>query len=807
MELMKMSPLTTVEPAAACRSSHTIFLFLIAALTFVSAAQASSPKLNSISPSGGQRGAEMEVRFNGQRLESAQEIIFYSPGIEVLKLDPARTNAPCKARIRIAHDCRLGEQQLRLRTAAGISELRTFWVGPFKTIEEIEPNSELAKAQKIPLNVTVSGKIESEDVDYFQFEAKRGQRISAEIEAMRLGRAAFDPYLAIHDGAGAVLAAADDTALLMQDSFLSLIAPKDGTYIIQVRETSYGGSGEFQYRLHVGTFPRPTAVYPAGGPAGETLSVKFLGDPAGEFSQAVKLPAQPREKFGAVAEQGGVSAPSANWIRVSDFPNVLETSPNQDREHATPTDRLPPVALNGIIAKKGEADWFRFRAKKGQALDVNVFARRLRSPLDSVLELFDAKGNSLAANDDTAGADSYVKFTPSEDGDYFLRVKDQLNQGGMDYVYRVEITPAQPGVTVSIPQVARNDSQTRQYIVIPKGNRFATLISAKRANFSGDLDLSIEGLPEGVTLHCDTLPAKVDAFPLVFEASSEARLSGKLYDFTARLAGSSNTVPCKFRHEVELVQGPNNTYYYGTRVDKLYVGVAKEAPFKIRIVEPQVPVVQSGTMDLKLVVDRRPGFDEPINVKMLWNPPGISSLPDVTIPKGHSHADYHLNASGDAPTRPWKIAVLASAAYLGGVVHVSSQLAKLEVGPPFLAGTIEKLSVEPGQKAKLVCKLDQKQPFDGQATAKLVGLPDKVTAADRQLTKDDKEVVFDLEIDPACKIGSHKSIACTVAIKQNAETISQTIANNGVLRIVPPKKAAAATATETKVAAKTEKAK
>src|SRR5258706_342833 len=126
----------------------------------------------------------------------------------------------------------------------------------------------------------------------------RGQRISAEIEAMRLGRAAFDPYLVIHDGAGAVLAAADDTALLMQDSFLSLIAPKDGTYIIQVRETSYGGSGDFQYRLHVGTFPRPTAVYPAGGPAGETLSVKFLGDPAGEFSQAIKLPAQPREKFG-----------------------------------------------------------------------------------------------------------------------------------------------------------------------------------------------------------------------------------------------------------------------------------------------------------------------------------------------------------------------------------------------------------------------------------------------------------------------------------------------------------------------------
>jgi hypothetical protein len=46
-----------------------------------------------------------------------------------------------------------------------------------------------------------------------------------------------------------------------------------------------------------------------------------------------------------------------------------------------------------------------------------------------------------------------------------------------------------------------------------------------------------------------------------------------------------------------------------------------------------------------------------------------------------------------------------------------------------------------------------------------------------------------------------------VAIKQNAEMISQTIANNGVLRIVPPKKAATASPAETKVAAKTEKPK
>src|SRR5262249_51671079 len=145
--------------------------------------------------------------------------------------------------------------------------------------------------------------------------------------------------------------------------------------------------------------------------------------------------------------------------------------------------------------KKGEADWFRFKAKKGQALDLNVYARRLRSPLDSVLEVFDANGKSIASNDDTAGPDSYVKFTPDTDGEYLVRIKDQLGNGGPDYTYRIEITPVQPSLTLTIPQVARNDSQTRQYIVIPKGNRFATLVSAKRNNFSGDLTLSVDGLP------------------------------------------------------------------------------------------------------------------------------------------------------------------------------------------------------------------------------------------------------------------------------------------------------------------------
>src|SRR5262249_58898713 len=109
--------------------------------------------------------------------------------------------------------------------------------------------------QKIPLNVTVLGVIDSEDVDYFAFEAKKGQRVTVEIEAMRLGTTLFDPYVAILDSKRFELAASDDAPLLGQDAVASVIIPADGTYVVQVRESAYGGNGACHYPLHISPLP------------------------------------------------------------------------------------------------------------------------------------------------------------------------------------------------------------------------------------------------------------------------------------------------------------------------------------------------------------------------------------------------------------------------------------------------------------------------------------------------------------------------------------------------------------------------
>ena len=125
---------------------------------------------------------------------------------------------------------------------------------------------------------TITGVADNEDVDYYQVEAKKGERLTAEVEGIRLGITFFDPYVAIMDAGRFELAASDDSALLWQDAVASILVPEDGKYVVQVRESSFAGNGSCAYRLHVGRFPRPTAVLPAGGKLNEPVTVRFLGD-------------------------------------------------------------------------------------------------------------------------------------------------------------------------------------------------------------------------------------------------------------------------------------------------------------------------------------------------------------------------------------------------------------------------------------------------------------------------------------------------------------------------------------------------
>jgi hypothetical protein len=564
-------------------------------LLSTSLATAASPSLGAIRPVGGQRGTEIEVTLSGARLGDAKEILYYQPGITTLSLAKIDDNN-VKAKFKIAADAPLGLHDLRLRTATGISELRTFSVGALKEVAEVEPNNDFKAPQPIPMNVTVTGIADNEDVDYYVVEAKKGDRISAEVEGMRLGITMFDPAVAILNSRRFELASSDDAALIWQDGFASVIAPEDGKYIVQVRESAYAGNGSCIYRLHVGNFPRSTGVLPAGGKLGEKLTVRWLGDPSGEAKTEVTLPTANDPNFGLNRQdQRGIS-PYPNMFRLTTLGNVIEKEPNDDQAHATLF--TAPMAVNGIIDKPGDVDHFIFTGKKGQTYDFRLFGRQIRSPLDSVMYLGKKGAGAAVGSDDSTGPDSYFRFTCPEDAEYVLWVVDHLGKGGPDYVYRIEVSPVVPALVLSTNAEQIPLGTGAMAVCVPRGNRQAILILGSRADFGGDLNLAMQGLPAGVAMETPVMAASQAVVPVLFTAKADAPLSGTLARLTGKPADPKLNVPSDFNSTAALVLGQNNVIVWSRSVDRLAVGVTEECPYSIEIVEPKVPLVRGGSMGL-----------------------------------------------------------------------------------------------------------------------------------------------------------------------------------------------------------------
>jgi hypothetical protein len=746
---------------------------------------AASPRLTIILPRGAQRGMDTELTFSGSLLADVEEIMFYEPGFSVKEFKPVNGNS-FKAVVSVSPDARLGEQVCQVRTKTGISDFRTFFVGYLPDVVEAEPNSDFATPQIVPMNSTVNGVVASEDVDYYVVDAKKGDRIAAEVEAIRLGTTLFDPYVAILDAKRFELASADDSPLLVQDCVVSAIAPEDGKYTIEVRESSYGGNGNCRYRVHIGNFPRPTAVYPAGGKIGEEVELKFIGDAAGDFAQKFTLPAEVIPEYGVFAGTEGSWSPSWNTFRLSDVGNSLEVEPNNDRATATPSEF--PSAFNGILQETADQDFFKFTAKKGQQFEVECYGRRVRSPIDPMMYLYNAGGGQVAANDDSRGPDSYFRFNVPADGEYTLLIKDHLGRGGPDYVYRVEFQPIKPGLDLSIARSERY-GQYRQQVFVGRGNRFGTNINLARRNFGGELVLAPKELPAGITMHHDKVPANLSVMPVVFEAAADAPLGGGLYNFVAHHAENPE-INGGFSNTSDFVYGaPGQSLYYTKTTHRLPIAVVDEIPFKLDIVVPKVPIARNGSMQLKIVATKKEGWDETITVQFPFRPPGLGAGSSIQIPKGKTEGFYPLNANGSAAVGMWKVFAVGWGAVEGGSAFASSALSPLEISEPFVSFAMSRSACDQGQETEIVCTLTQTKEFPGEAVATIFGLPNKAVTDPMNFTKDTKEVIFKVKTDATTPAGRHKSVFGQIVITMNGEPIVHNVGSTE-LRVdvpLPPK--------------------
>lgn len=774
---------------AAGQTRLALIAFLFSAFVFAgNPVIGSSPRLNTIMPRGVKAGGEYTLKFSGERLSEAEEIFLYDKGVSIVGIEAIDANN-INVKIKVEENCRIGEHVAQVRTKNGISDYRSFFVGSLPEVAETEPNNELGESQKIDLNVTVTGIVNTEDIDYFRIDGKKGDRISVEVEALRMGYL-FDPAIALLDKNRFEIAVSDDTPLTKQDSFLSVLLPEDGEYYITIRESSFVGNGASHYRMHVGNFPRPAAVYPAGGKPGEKVTLDFIdayrdGEPVRAATKEMELPTKDGFRSGIFYSDELGTTPTPMPFRLSPLDNHMEQEPNNSFVEM-PALTLPH-AINGIISEPDDIDYFKFTSKKDQVWHIECYARRVGSGLDAVINVFDGAKKHLVGNDDVRKSDSYIRFQAPADGDYYVRVYDHLKRGQPDFVYRLELSPATPKLDLGIQRVDRY-SQQRQTIAVPQGSRFAALVNATRTDFGGEIELLGDNLPPGIKMVAPPMRANLNLMPVVFEADESAPLSGGLIEFRGQSKlNETTTVTGSFSNFADFVLGqPNNAVYYGCTVDKLGFAVIEKLPFKLELIQPKVPLVRNGQMAVKIVAQRDEGFDAAINLQFPFRSPGVGTTYQITIPKGASEITYPLNANAGAQIGKWPMVVIGNSAFKG-TAWTSTQMAELEIAEPFVTAELPRVSIEQGESTQLICKLNQLKPFEGEATAEIIGIPANIVIdTPKKFTKETAELVFNVQTNEKSPIGKHGGLFCQVTITQNGEPIVSR-AGNALLQINKPK--------------------
>ena len=461
--------------------------------------------------------------------------------VKLLIFNARRLTSPVLAetvtlQVTIAPGAAPGKRELRVATPQGLSNPLVLCVGQLpeftekESISVVQPNAnQPAQAQisqaptdmPITLPATVNGRIKPGlprpqarsgepftpgEADRYRFQAHQGQELVMAASARELipyladaVPGWFQAVLTLYDANGNELAY-DDDYRFHPDPVLHYAVPKDGEYTIEIRDALYRGREDFVYRIAIGELPFVTSAFPLGGRAGSKTTVHLTG----WNLPANKMTMDFRRKGPGVYPLAN-SAP----FMVDTLREGFEKEPNNSPAAAQRVKL--PIIMNGRIDRPGDWDVFRFQGRAGQAIVAEVYARRLDSPLDSVLKLTDAKGRQLAFNDDyedpgagleTHHADSRILTTLPANGTYYLYLGDIQQKGGAEYAYRLRIGAPQPDFDLRVTPSSINVSGG---LTVP-----ITVHALRKDGFSGDIALALKGAPKGFTLIGGLLPAGRD---------------------------------------------------------------------------------------------------------------------------------------------------------------------------------------------------------------------------------------------------------------------------------------------------------
>jgi hypothetical protein len=439
----------------------------------------------------------------------------------------------------------------------------------------------------------------------------------------------------------------------------------------------------------------------------EGISVK-AASAKGKLSISVAADVKPGAYWIRLYDDQGAS--SLRPFLVGNLPEVLEQEPNDDPRKPQVLDSSS-VTINGRLSKPEDVDGYAVKLRKGQTLIASLEANRtLGSPIDALLQIVSADGFVLEQNHDYHDLDPQIVFTVPKDGTYLVRtfgfpaVPDAairftgselciyrltLTTGAfVDHAYPLAVARSHPGqvelVGWNIPAEARKFA-----VGVNNGRDEAILSDARLANsVSVRLEPHATAVkvepndrqhPQPVTLPITITgrldpPGQIDVFE--FSAHKGQKLSfqlesrGLAFPLDAVLRLTDEEGKRLAQNGVEggrraPITDPTLTFTvpkdgaYRLEVSDLYregglryvyrlMATLAEPAFELTLAADHFEMKPGQPLNIPVTVERRNGFDQPIEFTVEGLPEGVTVAPMKSMPTGASAKSVTLRLTAGA---------------------------------------------------------------------------------------------------------------------------------------------------------------
>jgi len=786
-----------------------LFAFALCSLWGTSAVgQLPTARLLAAFPAGGQQGTSFDLTITSSTdLDGANRLWFNHPGIgatqktQMVEGQEQPQPVANAFTVTIAPDVPPGSYEMRAEGTFGVSNPRTFTVGDRPEIAETEPNNSPTETTAVEVGSVVNGRIgAANDIDCFRFKAAAGQRLIITAWAERID-SRLDATLELYNPTGSLVLLNRDWD--GRDPLLDYTAPSEGEYVVRLYDFQYAGGNEHFYRLWITDGPYVDCIFPPVAmpgtkqsftlygrnlPGGVATDWTTTGGPLEMSTVEIELPAatempqlswaspvRPSEaRLDGMAYRLASDKGTANPTRIvwATAPVVLEQEPNSSTDTAQAIE--VPCDLAGQFQQPGDVDYYTFTATKGAVYWIELVSQRFGLPTDPILiverVVVDDKGNSSAKEtkeiDDegtnigakhfnSTSRDPVFRLQAPEDGTYRIVVRDlyQTSQGSPRLVYSISIRAETPDFRLSVlpeyPLDGRNAPNTWSPFLRRGGTvRFDCMIF-RHDGFAGDVTLTVEGLPPGVTCAGSTIGTGQSATRLILVAAEDAEpWSGEIKIIGTARIGDADVV----RHARGATVIWGGTPAVVRSAGQVVLSVGAIAPLGITAQVDRVELVQSSQLNIPLAIARREGFTAKFAVTGDQLPAKVANE-GVNVAENQTEATVHLFIEADAPPGTYTL-------FVQGAASVPSPRKDKE-GKPQMVNVVEAstpvtvtiaagpLTLEPkvpgggaikrGAEMKIPVTIKRRNGFEGPVTLGLklpaaisgVEVPEVTVAADQ----------------------------------------------------------------------------